>query len=142
MRLANGDDATKGEVGAPELLSPLPQSAPRLSEPGVAPAASAVPPSPDPVLGAGVSGMMGGSPVRSAGAGPGSGAPSHASTWSSARPGTPTTLTNTVLRPYQPAKESLERRRDRVTRQAAALEKMGDPQGNGVLEMLLEKSNL
>ena len=78
--------------------------------------------------------------------GPGSGlGPSPGSgptpSWSSRSPGTPTGLTLKVTKPYVPEQETLERYQERVTRQARALESLGRPLGNGVLEVVLSKAS-
>ena len=60
--------------------------------------------------------------------------------WSSQNPGTPTRLNLAVVKPYVPTVEALERDQERITKQARALENLGDPLGEGVLDALLAKS--
>ena len=70
---------------------------------------------------------------------PGSGVETPQS-WSSQSPGTPGGLTQMVLRPFRPEAETLERYRDRVQRQAMALELAEAPLGEGVLDHLLSRA--
>jgi len=72
--------------------------------------------------------------------GPGSGHGSPQPSWSSQNPGTPTRLNVAIGKPYLPATEVLDRYVERVTKQAIALEALGQPLGEGVLEATIAKA--
>ena len=72
--------------------------------------------------------------------GPGSGRGSPQASWSSQNPGTPTRLNVAIGKPYLPATEVLDRYIERVTKQARALEVLGEPLGEGVLAAALAKA--
>ena len=72
--------------------------------------------------------------------GPGSGRGSPQPSWSSQNPGTPTRLNVAIGKPYLPATEVLDRYVERVTKQARALEALGQPLGEGVLEATVAKA--
>ena len=54
--------------------------------------------------------------------------------WRSSDPGTPDTLTRSVLKEYRPDKEDLQKYSSRIIRQAQALTTFGCPLHEGVLE--------
>ena len=116
---------------------------PQGSEPSVPPAAPAEEPaSPQPVRptggvtdtspgsGTGVPGTPTGAAAAGAASAavesPGSGRGSPGS-WTSQSPGTPTSLTGHIMRPFNPARESLEAYGSRIVRQAHALDQLGNP---------------
>ena len=67
---------------------------------------------------------------------PGSGAQSPVSSVDSRQPGTPGSLNAKLLIPYDPAKEPIERYLERTSRIAAALNSLGNPIADGVVENL------
>ena len=65
---------------------------------------------------------------------PGSGDAELVGSWHSSRPGSPAALTARVLAPYDPAAGSFDEYEARVRKQAGALEILGQPLDEGVLD--------
>ena len=103
-------------------------------EPRLEPAAGAEAVTPGPALRE--SPGSGDLPPGAAESGPSSPVPS----FDSQRPGTPAGLTAKVLKPFVPQKESLLKYQERVKKQAAALESLGEPLTEGVLDVLLQRA--
>ena len=123
MILAQGGEEPR-ETGTP----PPPR------EPRLEPAAGAEVVTPGPALRE--SPGSGDLPPGAAESGPSSPVPS----FDSQRPGTPAGLTAKVLKPFVPQKESLLKYQERVKKQAAALESLGEPLTEGVLDVLLQRA--
>ena len=119
----------QGGVEPRETGTPLPPREPRLE-----PAAGADVVTPGPATRE--SPGSGDLPPGAVGSGPSSPVPS----FDSQRPGTPVGLTVKVLKPFVPQKESLLKYQERVRKQAAALESLGEPLTEGVLEVLLQRA--
>ena len=59
----------------------------------------------------------------------------------SKNPGTPVRLKAKVLKPFVPQKEHLQSYQERVTKQAAFLQRLGEPLGEGILEVMLQRAS-
>ena len=83
--------------------------------------------------------MSPGSGVPEGAESPGSG-PQSVNSWSSKDPGSPQYIGMQILKGYNPQSETLEKYTDRLVRQAAVLDKLGQPLGAHILEALIEKA--
>ncbi len=128
LTLASADE--EATVGTTASSQPL--------RPGSAPAEGAGAYSPRPATREPGSGL---DAARTGAPGPGSGLASPAPSWSSQSPGTPVTLGREVIKEFVPGGETLERFQNRIARQAQALSVLGEPLGEGVLEVLLARAN-
>ena len=129
MYLLRGETPPSAAAGPPQ----------QLSEPSLAPAASAGEPHtpsrrPAPVADPGSGELPTGA------AAPGTGIISPVPSWNSQNPGTPSTLNRRILADYKPEKEVLERYQSRVQKQAVALAAMDAPLEEGLVDLLMAKS--